>query len=116
VPGPFLDGVAAAYRLNCPPRRSHGADVEPLVTVAGEGVLIEAVKSAEDGSGDVIVRLYEAIGRQTRARLTVHFPVRAVQRVDLLERPVDAGKGDPLELRLRAFQIATLRISRAEGG
>jgi alpha-mannosidase len=90
--------------------------VEPLVTVSGQGVLVEAVKLAEDGSGDVIVRLYEAVGRQTRARLTLHFPVRAVRRVDLLERPWTQGRGDPLELRLRAFQIVTLRIERAAVG
>jgi alpha-mannosidase len=116
VPGSFLAGVAAAYRINCPPRSVRGADVEPLVTVSGSGVLVEAVKLAEDGSGDVIVRLYEAVGRQTRARVTLHFPVRAVRRVDLLERSVDAGEGDPLDLRLRAFQIVSLRIERSAVG
>ena len=33
-----------------------------LCTVDAEAVIIEAVKAAEDGSGDVIMRLYESYG------------------------------------------------------
>jgi alpha-mannosidase len=113
VPGSFLAGVAVAYRLNCPPRERVGVQVDPLVAVDGEGVLVEGVKLAEDGSGDLVVRLYEAVGRQVRTRLAPRFPVARAVRTDLLERPLPAYPGDPLELRLRAFEIVTVRLERA---
>ena len=53
-------------------------------------LVVEAVKLAEDGSGDVIVRLYESLGQRSAGRLTANFPATGVQAVDLLERPVDA--------------------------
>jgi len=105
------DAIAAGYRLNLPPVRrpgSHG--VAPLVAQDGDGnVLIEAVKLAEDRSGDVIVRLYEAEGVPGRVTLRPSFAVGAITRTDLLERPVE---GDGPVVTLRPFQIVTVRLHR----
>jgi alpha-mannosidase len=120
IPEAVVDG----YRANLPVREVRGGrGVEPLVAVAGEGVVVEAVKLADDGSGDVVVRLYEAHGTRARAVLTAGFPAGAAREVDLLERPVparsarpagDAGAGEgAVALELRPFQLVTLRISRA---
>ena len=77
--------------------------------------MVEAVKLAEDGSGDVIVRLYESLGQRSAGRLSANFGAR-VQTVDLLERPVDApgvvAGTDSVELTLRPFQLVTLRLAR----
>ena len=93
---------------------AHG--VEPLVTVFNEAIVIEAVKLAEDGSGDVIVRLYESLGERSAGLLKANFPVRGIRAVDLLERPVEApgvAAGlDSAELTLRPFQLVTLRFER----
>ena len=66
----MLDAADAGYRLNLPVRTVPGRPtVEPLVTVVVAAVVVEAVKLAEDRSGDVVVRLYEALGgRATRRR------------------------------------------------
>jgi alpha-mannosidase len=74
------------------------------------------VKLAEDGSGDVVVRLYESLGERSRGVVEANFEARSVHTVDLLERPVDApgvlpGEGRA-ELTLRPFQLVTLRFSR----
>ena len=37
------------------------------------GLVIEAVKLAEDGSGDVIVRLYESLGERSTGLVTANF-------------------------------------------
>jgi alpha-mannosidase len=114
VPGDLAAGIAAGYALNCPPRPAVGAPVDPLVVVDGAGVLVEAVKLAEDGSGDVVVRLHEAWGRQARARVIAGFDAVAAVRTDLLERPTHDPLGvGPWDLRLRAFEIVTLRLRRA---
>jgi len=134
----IADAVRAGYACNLPLRTVIGGHtVPPLVSVApaahgpdgrllaasaaapsagaGEelGIVVEAVKAAEDRSGDVIVRCYEALGARARGRLATSCPLAAATVVDLLERPLaelrlDAGGGVPLELR--PFQIVTLRL------
>jgi alpha-mannosidase len=74
------------------------------------------VKLAEDGSGDVIVRLYESLGQRSAGRLTANFPIRNASAVDLLERPVETSGvetgSDGAGLLLRPFQLVTLRLVR----
>ena len=69
----LADVVAEAERLDLPVRASPVARrrraPSPIVTVTGAGVEVDAVKLADDGSGDVIVRLHEACG--DRQRVTV---------------------------------------------
>jgi alpha-mannosidase len=105
------DAVAAGYALNLPPVRRAGAHgVPPLVALDGDpNILIEAVKLADDRSGDVIVRVYEAHGVPGRARLRSSFDPAGAILTDLLERPI--GAAGP-ELRLRPFQIVTVRLTR----
>ncbi len=117
------DAISEGYRINLPVRTVEGAaaDIAPLLTVDRPGVVVEAVKLAEDGSGDVVVRLYEAFGMRTSARLTVSFAPTAVSETDLLERDTEpsaldgAVVGDDaseVTLSLRPFQIVTLRFAR----
>lgn len=122
VPGAGIDdAVREGYRINLPARRLRGAGpVEPLVSV--EGAVVEAVKLADDRSGDVVVRLYEARGGSGRAVVRPGFPCAGASVRDLLERedpevsvlaPLsDAGDG-AVALDLGPFQVVTLRLARA---
>jgi alpha-mannosidase len=114
------DAIYEGYRLNLPLRTVTGVGsgpVEPLLTVDNPAVVIEAVKLAEDGSGHVIVRVYEAHGTRATARVIRSFDAAQAVETDLLERPVaaaaiiDADEGG-LTLELRPFQLATLRYRR----
>ncbi len=59
----IADAVEEGYRTNLKPRFISGErPVEPLLSVSNPAIVVEAVKLAEDGSGDVIVRLYESLG------------------------------------------------------
>ncbi|EST35205.1 alpha-mannosidase [Streptomyces roseochromogenus] len=118
LPGASIDdAVAEGYALNLPLRVADSAgEPEPVVSVEGEGVTVEAVKLADDGSGDVVVRLYESRGGRAHGVLRTGFPSTGAQVTDLLERPLgdaqtDASGGVPLTLR--PFQILTLRLRRA---
>jgi alpha-mannosidase len=51
-------------------------------------VVIETVKPAEDGSGDIVVRLYEAMRTATRATLSTSLPVRRATVVNMLEEKI----------------------------
>ncbi|MFL6163729.1 MAG: alpha-mannosidase [Jatrophihabitantaceae bacterium] len=111
--GTLLSGVAEGYRVNLPLRHLPGKVVPPIVTVDSAAIVVEAVKLAEDGSGDVMVRLYEARGGRARGRLTPGFPAAGALRTDLLERRLARQPEDPFELDLRAFELVTLRITRS---
>ncbi len=100
-------------------RRAHPVRRIRAATASGRGprwtgdpgVRIAAVKHAEDGSGDVVVRLWESHGGRGRGALDPGFPVAAATITDLLE---EAGEPiDGLALELRPFQILTVRVTRA---
>ena len=84
----------------------------PIVSVEHPGVEVSAVKRADDGSGDLIVRLYEACGARTQ--VPVRTPARVVEATtcNLLEEPkqaLDVADGF-VNLTLRPFELITLRL------
>ena len=110
----IAEAVQEGYRTNLAVRTVRGEHpVEPLLELDDPAVVVEAVKLAEDGSGDVVVRLYESLGGRAVAEVTPGFDTSAITTVDLLERPVDgSGVLDGRTLRLRPFQLVTLRFAR----
>ena len=102
--------------------------IPPLVELVVEHghAVLDWTKLAEDGSGDIIIRLYETQGAQASARL--RSPVLFscfVSEMDLLERPAPLNgpsralktsdettsvELEKAELFLGPFQVATLRI------
>ncbi|WP_030440478.1 alpha-mannosidase [Actinoplanes subtropicus] len=120
LPGATVaDAIAEGYALNLPLRLHPGGAAEPAVPlVESSGVVIEAVKLADDRSGDVILRVYEPLGGRAHARIRPSFPVAAVEVVDLLERPLAGDDPAPepdgsIPLEVRPFQVLTLRLRRA---
>ncbi|MGY5052567.1 alpha-mannosidase [Streptomyces sp. 900105755] len=112
------EAVAGGYALNLPLRPAPAA-ARALVALDTTDVVVESVKLADDRSGDVVVRLYEACGGAVRARLTAGFATAAVHDCDLLERPeqeLAPGSGEAaVDLGFRPFQIRTLRLRPAGG-
>ncbi|MFJ9032423.1 alpha-mannosidase [Streptomyces sp. NPDC102274] len=113
--GTVEETVREGLALNLPLRVAPAPEQVPLVNVDHPAVTVEAVKLAEDRSGDVIVRLYESAGGRAEATLRVGFPVIGARVTDLLERPLHDAETDEegLRLRLRPFQILTLRLTPA---
>ncbi|WP_375424515.1 alpha-mannosidase [uncultured Friedmanniella sp.] len=114
----IADAVEEGYRTNLPERVVTGAaDVAPLLTVSNPAVVVEAVKLAEDQSGDVVVRLYESRGGRAAGELVAGFDVASVAFTDLLERPLGHGRcratATGATLALRPFEILTVRLKRA---
>ncbi|MFF2778490.1 alpha-mannosidase [Streptomyces sp. NPDC058052] len=120
----LADAVREGYGLNVPERSVPGAPAEiaPLVATDDDAVVVDTVKLADDRSGDLVVRLYEAHGGRATALLTTGFPLESATVTDLLERPFAAGgESGPVRetaaghvsLTLRPFQILTLRLRPA---
>jgi alpha-mannosidase len=113
--------------------------IEPLVYLCKtQGVpVIDWIKLADDGSGELIVRIYEAAGGNARA--TIHLAElmkdASIRETNLLERPDihddlphalepvksrgqtttasdDVQPAEGSHISLKPFQLSTLRLSR----
>ncbi|MFM7063456.1 MAG: alpha-mannosidase, partial [Actinomycetes bacterium] len=119
--------VAEGYRLNQPPRplATTGTGVAALAPPAGTVVVssdspvvvVEAVKPADDRSGDVVVRCYESAGSRTRTTLRLGFPASTARTTDARERDLPGHLSEPVvdgavDLELRPFEVRTVRITR----
>jgi len=123
--GGLAEVRAAAARLNSPPRIVSGGTAataaQPVVRISGAdgapapGVEVDAIKLADDGSGDLIVRFHEALGNRTRVSVATPARVTDAWRCNLLEEHEtgeEVGDG-VVTLILRPFQIVTLRLARS---
>ncbi|MBE3123561.1 MAG: alpha-mannosidase, partial [Planctomycetes bacterium] len=105
--------VREGYDLNVPVLTVGGAaKTVSLLSVDAPNIVVEAVKPAEDGSGDVVVRLYESKRMATRATLTTSLKVRSASEATMLEKPQSplAVKGGKMALEFRPFEIKTVRM------
>ena len=116
--GPLCESsvVHEAYELNCPVMVIGGlAGRRSLLGTDAPNVIVEAVKPAEDLSGDVVVRLYESLRMTSRCKLSVDLPVTKAAATNMLEDevlqelPCDGGT---IALDFRPFEIKTIRLSR----
>ena len=115
--GTFMESgvVREGYELNVPVTAAQGAaKAHSLMSVDRDNVIIDTVKLAEDGSGDMIIRLYESKHADTRVQLTFGFEAAQAHICDMLEnrqqKLMIANSGVALEMR--AFEVKTLRIRR----
>ena len=82
-------------------------------TSSESNVIIETVKSAEDGSADIVLRLYEAKRAAVRCSLTTTLPVVSACTSDMLETvvheelPVTDGT---MSLDFGPFEVKTVRL------
>jgi alpha-mannosidase len=98
--------VREGYRLNNPLTVGDAA-FESFASVDDSSVIIETIKTAENGNGTVI-RLYESLGRTTTTALRTRLLHSSAQLTDLLERPL--GAADLGALTLTPFEIVTILL------
>jgi alpha-mannosidase len=105
--------IQEAYDLNVPVSKVSGTGGEAsLFSLDASNVIIEAVKPAEDSSGDIIIRLYEALRMATRCNLTTSLAVKSAEEDNMLEK-AQAGLiavNGKIELDFRPFEIKTVRL------
>lgn len=128
VPDAQMNAVLAeAARINAPVLQDV-PDVAPVATIQAKmGVIVlDWVKLADDGSGDVVLRLYEAAGGSAQGVLHVcdELGDALMEEVNLFEERLlnpdlpravsNAGpqRGEGARITLKPFQLATLRVTR----
>jgi alpha-mannosidase len=104
-------------RIVDPPADAAPAPPLPVVEIDGAGALpssieVDAVKLADDGSGDLVVRLHESCGRREPFTLRAHRRIVDASRCNLLEDP---ERGEEVSdgivgVTLRPFELVTFRL------
>jgi alpha-mannosidase len=106
-----------AYELNTAVTTVAGdGGTRSMFQIDHPGVIIDTVKPAEDGSGDIVVRLYEWRRTATRCTLTTTLNLAGARATDMLERGGDALAvlgGKSVDLEFRPFEVKTVRLSLA---
>ena len=114
--GAFADSdvVRAGYEFNVPVTSAKGCADFSLLSVDKPNVVVETVKAAEDGSGDIVIRLYESKRASCTAELTLNMPVSSVYACDMMENRQNelACSEGKVKLPLRGFEIVTLRVKK----
>jgi alpha-mannosidase len=111
---PFENGnlnkvVKEGYRLNNPLVIYNGKPIDSLVSVSNEDVIIETIKASED-SGGIIVRLYEALGKNCTTALNVNLVHTEAVFTDMTEN--ELGLADLSHLSFTPFEVKTIKLIR----
>lgn len=107
------DVVRQGYELNVKPQVTAGAvDAFSAVTIEKANVILDTMKPAEDGSNDIILRLYESKKAAVETDIICNLGAKKAYLCDMLENvteelPMENGK---LRLPFKAFEIRTVRL------
>jgi alpha-mannosidase len=101
---PLLHVEEANHRGTLPPTHSFFS-IEP------NNLILTVIKKSED-SDDLILRIYETSGEETKAVIQVAQPFEDARETDLLEREISKLKtrNDKIELPIGKHEIKTIKI------
>lgn len=111
------DVVRQGYELNVKPVVAGGVvPTFSALTIDKENVILDTMKPAEDGSGDIILRLYESKKAAVLATVTLSDLLQGekVYLCDMLENckeEISVENGE-IPLNFRAFEVKTVRIKK----
>lgn len=113
--GSFADSdvVRQGYELNVSPLITEGkCHTREAVQIDRRNIILDTMKPAEDGSGDLILRLYEAAGAAAAASISLNLPIAFAHTATMLEHCQEELfiKHNTLSLDFRAFEIKTIRL------
>ena len=109
------DVVRQGYELNVKPPVTKGSTkFFSAVAIEKDNVILDTMKPAEDGSGDIILRLYESKKAAVETEVCLQFGAAKAYLCDMLENVVedlDLTDGK-IVLQFHAFEIKTIRVKR----
>ena len=107
------DVVRQGYELNVQPLVVEGGCRDfRLVQIEKENIILDTLKPAEDGSGDLILRFYESKKASCTTKVQLHFGEYRAFACDMLENVLEeipSAEGE-IELSFHAFEIKSIRI------
>jgi alpha-mannosidase len=111
--GVYRDGLEFNHPLLAHPVASHPGPLPKrwgFLEIAPQNIVVSALKSGPDAT--TVLRIYEAAGQPTAAKIRFSSPITAAEEVNLLEDPgIKLAVADNgLQFALRAFEIKTIKI------
>ncbi len=116
------DVVRQGYEVNVAPVILPGVQTDfSAVRIEKSNIILDTMKAAEDGSGDIIMRFYESKKAAVSTKIHFGFDCRKITVCNLLEEALSensntlfdsAATGQTVTLDFNAFEIKTLRIQR----
>ncbi len=108
--------VRRGYEMNLEPLVIPGEyKMDSLLSCAGDGIIIDMVKPAENGDG-LIVRAYQSMNMSLRGKFTLSLPASTVTETDMLENPIrrlNAENGS-WTADFAPFEVKTFHIAGAD--
>jgi len=107
------DVCRKAYELNCPVVVKNGyLHQASFVNIDNPAVIMDTLKTAEDGSGNIIIRMYESRNSYAKACVSLNSEIKSVYVTDMLENNISEIEiSDALfNLELKPFEVKTIRI------
>lgn len=105
--------IRPAYELNVPTAVTAGEySAQKLMSIDADNIFVEAVKPCEDAQRAFIVRMYEAEGTFTNAKVNFFDGAKSVKITNMLEE--EQGEVEsiaPAKLQFRPFEIKTLKVT-----
>lgn len=110
------DVVRQGYELNVPMLTAPYEGVsQSYFSISNPSIILETIKPAQDGSEDLILRLYESHGSHAQSKLSMYLPVECVYETSMLEKEIGREfeiRCNQISLEFRPFEIKTLRMKR----
>lgn len=105
--------IKPSYMFNMKPVITTGRwQNDGLLSVDADNIIVETIKPAEDNERAFIVRMYEAEGTRTKAKLTFVPEIKKLALTNMLEEVIEEL---PLHkdsvLTFGAFEIKTMKVS-----
>lgn len=104
--------IEEANRLNLPAKvvRGSSAHADPMITLSGSNVQVDAIKKAED-EPCLVIRLHECKGNRTETTLQANLPVKKIVPCNMLEHDVaSAVEGSSIHFSLGAFESRSFKL------
>lgn len=104
--------IQPSYLLNIKPLITAGNhETISLLTIDADNVIAETVKPAERGEKAYVVRLYEAEGAHTTARISVSAKAARAELTNMLEETETVlPNAEEWKLTFRPFEIKTVKV------
>lgn len=103
-----------AYELNTKPVVMFGEGKEKsFFKITEKNIILDSIKIAEDDSGDLILRLYEARNSSLKCNISTCFSLISVYECNMLEEKVkniQIVDEHNIVLSFKPFEIKTLRL------
>lgn len=82
------------------------------INVSEPNIIIETIKPSEDGSGDIIIRLYETKRMTSICKISISLKYKKIVLTDMLENEISEinSYNGEFKIQFKPFEIKTIHL------